>query len=462
MAKPIAEPKVYLSKQEIHSFHPSGTQAQKPDDLAYPLRSALERENLFAPEQIAGRTFPIACVALEITQRCNLDCTLCYLSDMAEAVQDVPMFELKRRIKMIYDHYGDYTNVQITGGDPTLRSIPDLVEIVSEIKSYGMRSALFTNGIKASREMLKALAQAGLNDVVFHVDMTQERKGYASEKDLDVIRLEYIERAQNLNLRVLFNTTIFDQNVADIPRLVKFFKDHADSVNLASFQMQADTGRGVLRERDVDLITQQSVMQLIEMGADTPLTYDMPMIGHPDCNKYTALLVAGNSVTSLYDDAPFFTKLFAELAQQGVDWTVDRKVLPRAMKACLTSPKLMRLGLLYSLKKAWALRAGLLRGYRPQRISFFIHNFMDAEKLEKGRCEACVFMVATADGPLSMCVHNAKRDAMITKAVPQAKGQTAWDPLTPHRRNIGLENMPYKKLKGRQRAAAAVKRKKVA
>ena len=369
-------------------FHPSGVLTNRSNDLAYPLRSGLQSEVFFVPEQLAGRTFPIACVALEITQRCNLDCTLCYLSDMAEAVQDVPMFELKRRIQMIHKHYGDYTNVQITGGDPTLRFIPDLVEIVSEIKSYNMRSSLFTNGIKASRVMLKTLSDAGLKDVVFHVDMTQNRKGYASEKDLDEIRLEYIERAKNLPLRILFNTTIYDKNVADIPQLVQFFKDHADRVNLASLQMQADTGRGVLRARDDDLITQKSVMRLIETGTGTKLTYDMPMIGHPDCNKYTAVLVAGDAITPLYDDTAFFTKLFARLAEQGEYWTVDHKVLPQALKACLTSPKLMGLGLVFGLKKAWALKTGLMRGYKPQRISFFIHNFMDAEKLEKGVVKA--------------------------------------------------------------------------
>jgi organic radical activating enzyme len=452
-------PTVYLSEQEIREFRPSGAKPKTPGDLAWPLRTALQHENLYTPEQIAGRTFPIACVALEVTQRCNLDCTLCYLSDLAEAVQDVPMFELKRRIKMIHDHYGDFTNVQVTGGDPTLRSISDLVEIVTQIKSYGMRAAFFTNGIKASRAMLEALAHAGLNDIVFHVDMTQDRKGYQTEQDLNAIRLSYIERTKGLRFRVLFNTTIYDQNVADIPQLVRFFIKHADRVNLASFQMQADTGRGVLRERDDALITQQSVMGLIENGARAKLTYDMPLIGHPDCNKYTAVLAAGDIVTPLYDDIPLFAKLFDAMAQNGVDWTVDQKVLPRAINACLKSPKLMGLGLAYAFKKIGALRAGLMRGHKPHRISFFIHNFMDAEKLEKGRCEACVFMVATANGPLSMCVHNAKRDAMITQVVPLARGQKTWDPLAEHRSNIGLENMPYKKLKGRQRANEAQKRK---
>ena len=31
--------------------------------------------------QVLGKRSTIGCVALEVTQRCNLDCTLCYLSD---------------------------------------------------------------------------------------------------------------------------------------------------------------------------------------------------------------------------------------------------------------------------------------------------------------------------------------------------------------------------------------------
>jgi len=402
----------------------------------------------------------MACVALEITQRCNLDCTLCYLSDLAEAVQDVPMFEIKRRIKMIHDHYGDYTNIQITGGDPTLRSIPDLVEIVTEIKSYSMRCALFTNGIKASRKMLKALSAAGMDDVVFHVDMTQERKGYDSEGALNDIRLEYVEHAAGLPMRVLFNTTVFDENVHEIPELVAFFVSHADRVNLASFQIQADTGRGVLRERDSKVLTQQSVMQMLEQGTGAKLTYDMPLIGHPDCNKYTSVLTAGDAVTPLYDEKRFFAGLFGSMAKSEANWSVEESVIPRAIAACFKRPMLIPLGAKFFFKKIWALKSGLIRGHRPHRISFFIHNFMDAKKLERGRCESCVFMVATANGPLSMCVHNAKRDQMISQPVPEKKGQQGWNPLGNDTANA--QSLPFKKLKGRLRAANQVKRKKSA
>lgn len=450
---------MYLTPEEIRTFYPAGPRSKTPEDLSFPLRHALENAGHFNKAQMAGRNFPMACVALEITQRCNLDCTLCYLSDLAEAVEDVPLFEVKRRIKMIYDHYGPYTNIQITGGDPTLRSIPDLVEIVQDIKSYKMRCALFTNGIKASREMLEKLSTAGLDDVVYHVDMTQERKGYNTEKELNTIRLDYMKRAKNLPIRILFNTTVFDENVKEIPDLIRFFISHADKVNLASFQMQADTGRGVLRARDEDLITQKKVMNLLEEGAGTPLCFDMPLIGHPDCNKYTALLTTGNASTALYDDKNFFEKFFSVISTQNSDWSTEKAIFPKMLKAFLKSPSLLFQASLYGVRKIWALKAGLIKGRKPNRISFFIHNFMDAEKLQRERCESCVFMVATANGPLSMCVHNAKRDAMISLSVPEKEGQKAWLPLGDKSNDIDPEILPLKKLKGRLRSVRKKKEK---
>ena len=57
------------------------------------------------PTQAIGRRYAIGCVAVEITQRCNLDCTLCYLSESSEAVKDVPLDEVFRRIDLIRAHY---------------------------------------------------------------------------------------------------------------------------------------------------------------------------------------------------------------------------------------------------------------------------------------------------------------------------------------------------------------------
>ncbi len=196
------------------------------------------------PNQVLGRRSTIGCVALEITQRCNLDCTLCYLSESSESVKDVPMEVLYRRIDAIRERYGPGVSVQVTGGDPTLRRRDELVAIVRRLSERGLRPSLFTNGIKATRDLLAELAAAGLFDVAFHVDTTQRRKNHPTEKALNAVRLEYIERARGLKIAVIFNTTVHAGNIDEVPDLVRFFMRHSDVVGMASFQVQAETGRG--------------------------------------------------------------------------------------------------------------------------------------------------------------------------------------------------------------------------
>ena len=175
-------------------------------------RARISAAGQWTPSQALGRRFPIGCVALEITQRCNLDCTLCYLSENAEAVKDTPLDELHRRIEDVFTRYGSHTDVQVTGGEPTLRKSSDLVEIVRHIADRRMRPALFTNGIRAKRDLLAELSAAGLVDVAFHVDLTQERRGYDTEGALNEIRKVYIDRARGLPLNVIFNTSVFAVN----------------------------------------------------------------------------------------------------------------------------------------------------------------------------------------------------------------------------------------------------------
>ena len=86
----------------------------------------------------------------------------------------------------------------------------------------------------------------------------------------------------------------------------------------------------------------------------------------------------------------------------------------------------------YAIKEhpGWYLRAGKWLGEkfvrfgpayvkaklqrRPAgKISFFIQNFQDEDKLDEERIHNCSFHVMTDDGGISMCTHNAQRDEYI-------------------------------------------------
>jgi hypothetical protein len=421
-----------LTPQELRRREP----AALPADGRTPLERARERMRAagqWHPGQAIGRRYPIGCVALEITQRCNLDCTACYLSESAEALADIPLEEIYRRIDLILVHYGPGTDVQVTGGDPTLRRRDELVAIVRRIAARGLRPALFTNGIRASRGLLAELAAAGLSDVAFHVDLTQQRPGYGSEAALNELRREYLERARGLPLAVFFNTTVFDGNVHEVPALARFFVRHCDVVRLASFQLQAATGRGTLGRRAAALVAPDPVAALIAEGAGAPLGFGRLTAGHPACNRYAFALVVNGRVHDPFADAAFAAAALEATRDLVFDRTDRRRALAAVGRWLLAHPRALARALPWAAGHAWRLRRELVaaRG-RVGKISFFIHNFMDACALERARIDACAFMVATRDGPLSMCLHNARRDEHLLRPLALVSGERVrfWNPAT--------------------------------
>jgi len=419
----------FLSVKEINAAIP---QSRPPLDPVAAAQHRLQATGQWDATQFMGRRWPIGCVALEITQRCNLDCTACYLSENSEAVKDVPIEELFRRIDIIFAHYGPGTGIQVTGGDPTLRHCDELVAIVRRIADLGMQPALFTNGIRAKRQLLTRLADAGLVDVAFHVDLTQQRRGYETETALNAVRQDYIERARGLPIAVMFNTTVTSDNFDQIPDIIGFFVRNSDVVRLASFQLQADTGRGVLGTR-ASAITVSTLQKKIELGARTSLSFDTARIGHAHCNRYAMTFVTNGRVYDALDDVPFFKAILEASACRTIDRRSRAKAVQNGLGIILRSPRLWPAVIRWLWRKAWLAKYDLLasRG-RINKLSFFIHNFMDACALKKERIDACSFMVATHTGPISMCLHNAKRDAFILAPlqIGSAAENRRWDPLT--------------------------------
>jgi len=406
-------------------------------------KTAKRMGEVFTPNQVLGRLHSIGCVAVEITQKCNLDCTLCYLSEHSQSVEDIPIEEVFRRLDDVLEHFGPGTHVQITGGDPTLRKHSELVEIIAYANSLGLYTALFTNGIGATRKLLKRLVAVGLRDVAFHVDSTQRRKEGDSELALNGIRQEYIDRTKGLGLMVIFNNTVHKDNFDEIPELVRFYRERAKDIGLVSFQLQADTGRGEWRKRDV-IINKETVEQQIEAGSSQNLPWDVMQVGHSECHHYLPTLVANDTVYPIMQDKTFF----AEFMRDFKDACWDRQK-PTSYIAGRFTWQLIK-------KPRWFFRLpmfafGLLKmmvsdllkaGGKAHQLTFFVQNFMDASQLQQDRIDACSFMVMTNEGPVSMCKHNSQRDHYILKPlkVTSADGSIIdYQPLNKKLANIPIQ-----------------------
>lgn len=395
-------------------------------------RQKMVQTNQWNSAQSMGRRWPIGCVALEITQRCNLDCTACYLSEASESVRDLPLEEVYRRVDAIRRVYGAGIDVQVTGGDPTLRKREELLSIVRYVRDSGLRPTLMTNGIRTTRELFIALVDAGLVDVAFHVDLTQGRRGFKSERDLHEVRSCYIEQVRSLPLSVFFNTTVFDGNFHDIPDLVAFFVRQSDVVRLASFQPQAVTGRGSLAEHS-KLIDMRSVIQQIEKGAGTSLSFDTAQAGHRLCNRYAMTLVANGHAYDVLDNPELYNLALDRSAADEFDRQSVRRTIRTILRRVRTNPEIVAAGWRWMAAKVWEMRRDLVasRG-RVNKLSFFVHDFMSACDLDPERIDACIFMAVTHDGPVSMCLHNAQRDDFILRPIrhPREDSDLWWDPLS--------------------------------
>jgi 7,8-dihydro-6-hydroxymethylpterin dimethyltransferase len=435
------------------------------------IAARMQRTGQWGDGQAAGRRWTMGCVSLEITQRCNLDCSLCYLSDSAEAVRDIPLAELYRRIDEIALRYGPNTDVQISGGDPTLRDKDELSLIVRYVRARGLRASLFTNGILLHRAWLERLASDGLNDVAFHVDMTQERKGYATEADMNSLRLKYIAMARGLPLSVIFNTTVFAGNMHEVPMLTDFFVQHNDVVRFASFQLGADTGRGTVAGRDVSdgvtsaspiAINQANVRTAMAQGAGIALNFDALEGGHRSCNRYAMLFSIGQQRFDALQDSAFVARVMRDTADITLPRDQGLRSVWAVALAMLRKRHLASGFIRHTARMLWQARSQWFSAGRfvppIRKISFFIHNFMDACDLDPERIDACVFMAATAEGPMSMCAYNAERERILLKPIVLSSGET-WQPLAVSPDANGEIRIPLKWLKGKPRELALGRRR---
>ena len=88
---------------------------------------------------------------LNITWRCNLDCSYCTEYDNSKG--DVPYEELVRRIDKCRELGVLHTD--LIGGEPLLH--PDLVRLFEQIKARGMTSGMTTNGFLLTADKLDLL-----------------------------------------------------------------------------------------------------------------------------------------------------------------------------------------------------------------------------------------------------------------------------------------------------------------
>ncbi len=205
------------------------------------------------------------CVLLELTNRCNLRCPVCFASAGEQQPQDLSLEEIGRQYDLLMDRGGPF-NIQLSGGEPTMRDDLDKIIALGMEKGFTFFQ-LNTNGLRIAREAGYAqhLAQAGVSTVFLQFDgLTEEISMALRGAPLVQDKLRAMENCKAANLPVVLVPTVApgvnDQALGD---LLRFALAHAPHVRGVHIQPISYFGRCGLEAPEVRL-TIPAVLRRIE------------------------------------------------------------------------------------------------------------------------------------------------------------------------------------------------------
>ena len=209
------------------------------------------------------------CVLLEVTQRCNLECPICFASSEIEDDSEDPSIE---RIAEWYDmlmEKGGPFNIQLSGGEPTMRD--DLPEIIKIGKEKGFTFfQLNTNGLRIANEegYIEKLKEAGLVTVFLQFDGFSDKANIALRgRNLVEEKIRAIEQCREAHVGVVLVPTIMTgANDDEIGELLQFASEQMPIVRGVHFQPISLFGRH-LAEGNVR-ITLPKLFDLMENQTD--------------------------------------------------------------------------------------------------------------------------------------------------------------------------------------------------
>jgi len=205
------------------------------------------------------------CVLLEVTQRCNLHCPVCFASSQ-QADQDPGLQTIEAWYRMLLANGGPY-NIQLSGGEPTVRD--DLPDIVSLGRSLGFNFIqLNTNGLRLAGdpEYVRRLKEAGLSCVFLQFDGTNDSiyKAIRGTKLFDKKKAA-IDRCAEEGMGVVLVPTLMPGiNTENIGSIISFAVNCMPAVRGVHFQPISYFGRYPQEPSDEDRITIPEVIRNIE------------------------------------------------------------------------------------------------------------------------------------------------------------------------------------------------------
>ncbi len=222
---------------------------------------------------------------LEVTDRCNLQCPVCYADAGHQTSADPSLETLKTWLQQAKQSAG-HCNLQLSGGEPTLRD--DLPEVVHLARQAGFDFIqINTNGLRAATDgaFVQELQQAGLTSAFLQFDGLSDAV-YIKLRGRSLLKekLAAIEAfcKQGIGV-VLVPTLVPGINTHEVGDILKAAVTWSPVVRAVHFQPVSYFGRYAALDCNGARLTLPEVMQAIE--AQTGGMFKVAHFKPPGCEN---------------------------------------------------------------------------------------------------------------------------------------------------------------------------------
>ncbi len=382
---------------------------------------------------------------IDITNRCNLRCPICFANAAVAGYVYEPTFEqIKEMLRNLRANKpASPPAIQFSGGEPTIRDdLPDIVRAAKEAGFWHIE--VNTNGIRLAQDIdfIKRLREAGVSTIYLQFDgMTPEATIKARGADILSLKFKAIENCRKAGLTsvVLVVTLVKGVNDDQLGDIIRFAAKNKDVVRCVNVQPVSFAGRISQKERKRWRITIPDFMKAVEQQTNGQIKtsdfYPVPCVVpisrfvstylskefvkftcHEHCGAATYVFVENGNiipVTRFVDVEKLFgllDKYAAELKKGGfavkarvlakmvgeVPSTIDISKAPKGFNL----PKIL-------LKVLSTASYDALAEFHERALMIGCMHFQDPYNFDLDRVERCVIHYVIPDGRIMpFCTYN--------------------------------------------------------
>ena len=187
---------------------------------------------------------------IDITNRCNLTCPICFANASAKGYVVEPTFD---QLVQIMEHFRSMkplgaVMLQISGGEPTIRD--DLPEIIRKGKELGFIEVMVTtNGIRFAKsiDFLQQCKDAGMDAIYLQFDATDDPEAWKKIRGVNLwpLKKRVIENSRKIGYFGIMLVPVIAKGVNDhqVGNILDYAKDNSDVISGVVFQPVSLCGR---------------------------------------------------------------------------------------------------------------------------------------------------------------------------------------------------------------------------